>query len=96
MKLLHMTFRFEFSEGVEKILDENEIKDYLRCPMMEGKDRDGKHYGSQVFPGNTSVFHAEVPDEKVDKLLSDLRAFRDAKEIRHHIRVLVLPIEKTL
>lgn len=96
MKFLHITFHFEYSENVEAILDRHGISDFIRIPMIEGKDRDGKHYGDQVFPGNTSVVQAQVPEEALEDLLADLKAFKEEKESHYHLQALVLPVERLL
>lgn len=96
MKFMHITVHFEYADAIETILDDHEIRDFARYAMREGKDRDGKHYGSQVFPGNTTIYQAQVPDEKVDAVLADLKAFRDAKPSHQHLEALVLPVERRL
>jgi hypothetical protein len=96
MKLVALNFHFEYTSAIEAILDRHGVADYVRFPMMEGKDIDGKHYGSQVFPGNSSVVHAQVPDEALDALLEELGHFRAAKPAHRHMQALVLPIERRL
>lgn len=96
MKLMHITVHFEYSDAIEAILDHHEIRDYARYSMREGKDRDGKHYGSQVFPGNTTIFQAQVPEEKVDGIFADLKKFRESKPAHRHLEALLLPVERRL
>ncbi len=96
MKLLHITFHFEYADEIEKILDKNEIENFVRYSMCEGRDRDGKHYGTQVYPGSTTVVQAQVPDEGMAQMLQDLKAFRDKKMAHRHLEAVVLPIEKLL
>ncbi len=96
MKFMHITIHFEYADAIEVILDNHEIRDYARYAMREGKDRDGKHFGSQVFPGNTTVYQAQVPEEKVEAVLSDLKEFRDAKSSHRHLEALLLPVERRL
>jgi hypothetical protein len=96
MKLLHATFHFEYGDDIEQILDRHGIRDYVRYPMMEGKDFEGKHYGSQVFPGSTSVVQALVEDERTDQVLEDLRRFKEAKASHKHLQAVVLPVERSL
>ncbi len=96
MKFLHITFHFQFSENIEAILDKHEIRDFIRVPMVEGKDRDGKHFGSQVFPGNSSLIQAQVAEEKVDPILRDLKKFQEEKLSHRHLEALVLPVEQKL
>ena len=96
MKLLHLSFHFEYAEIIEAILDRHEIGNYAGHSMIEGKDRDGKHFGTQVVPGNVTVIQAQVPDEGVDALLEDLQAFREEKDAHRHLQALVLPVERRL
>jgi hypothetical protein len=96
MKLLHLTYHFEFSDRIEKILDSHEIENYARYPFVEAKDRDGRHYGTKVFPGHSSVIQAQVPDDSVQSLLAELNKFKKAAESHRHITAVVLPIEDCL
>lgn len=96
MKFMHITFHFEYSDQVEKILDKHEIENFVRYPMREGKDRDGKHYGTQVYPGSTTVIQAQVPEDRLDAVMEDLKAFREGKNSRRHVEALVIHIERRL
>lgn len=96
MKWLHISFHFEFSETIEKMLDDHEITDFVQYTMIHGKDCDGKHYGSKVHPGNLTVIQALVPDERVEALLRDLEAFKDEKEAHCHLQALLFSIEKNI
>ena len=96
MKFLHITFHFEYSEDIEAILDEHGISDFVRIPMVEAKDRDGKHFGNQVYPGNSSVVQALVPEDKLQSILDDLKGFRESKDSHRHLQALVLPVEQQL
>lgn len=96
MKWLHISFHFEFSEIIEKILDEHDIADFVQYAMIQGKDCDGKHYGNKVFPGNLSVIQAMVPDDKVEDLLRDLKGFKDEKDAHCHLQALLFSIEKNV
>lgn len=96
MKLMQITYHFEFSQAIEGILDKHNVENFARCQMEEGKDCDGKHYGTQVFPGNIAIVNAKVPDEKVEPIFEDLKAFKKDKKVHHHLRAIVIPIERTL
>jgi len=96
MKLLHLTFHHEFSDAVERILDRHEVSDFVLHPMTHGKDLDGKHYGSKVYPGNMTVVQALVEDERVSELLEEVKAFRDEKSSHAHLRAAVIPVEQQL
>ena len=96
MKLLQITFHFQYSETVEAILDRHGVQDFVRVPMVEGKDLDGKHYGNQVYPGNSSLVQAQVPEEVLESILSELKEFKESKNSHRHLQALVLPVERRL
>lgn len=96
MKLLHLSFHFEYSEIIDTILDKHEIDAFVRHPMIEGRDRDGKHYGTQAFPGNVTVVQAQVEEPKIDALFEDLGAFREQREAHRHLQAILLPVERRL
>ena len=95
MKLVRITFRFEFWDAVEAILDENEITDFTRVDCA-GRDRDGKHYGSKVFPGRMMLVEALVEDDATPDLLAGLRAFRESKKAQEHMRAAVIEVGEQL
>ena len=96
MKLIQISFRFEFSDVIERILDRHEIRDFVRWPMIDGRDCDGKAYGTKVYPGSVTVVNAQVQDEKVDDLMDDLESFRRERKAHRHLQALVLNIEHRL
>ena len=96
MKFVHISFRFEYTDFIDAILDKHGIDDYVRYPMVEGKGADGKHFGTQVFPGSFTVVQAVVQDGKVQPLFEDLEAFRKRKSPHEHLRAMVLNIEDSL
>lgn len=96
MKLVQISVHFEYTDLIDRILDRHGVRDFVRYPMMEGRDRDGKHFGSQVFPGNFTVIQAQVEEEELDRLFEELRGFRDQKTSHKHLQAIVLPIERKL
>ncbi|MCC5888801.1 MAG: hypothetical protein JJT88_20370 [Gammaproteobacteria bacterium] len=95
-KLVQIHVHFEYTEAIEAILDRHEITEAVRYPMMEGRDQDGKHYGTQVFPGNVTVVQAVVDESGLDDLFAELERFRSSKAAHAHLQALVLPIERRL
>lgn len=96
MNLVQITFHFEFWEKIEAILDEGHIDHFIRFPAVQGKDAEGKHYGSQIFPGSISVVQALVEDENVNTLLESLKNFREERQAHRHIEAVVLNIARKL
>jgi hypothetical protein len=96
MKFLHITYHFEFSDRIEALLERHAIPNFVRYPMVQGKDSDGKHYGTKVYPGKAEVVQAQVPEEALDGLLHDLKQFKQAETSHRHLTVLVWPVENML
>jgi hypothetical protein len=94
VRLVHVTFRFEFTDAVQRILDRHDVTDFVRYAMVEGSDRDGKHFGNQVYPGNMVAVQALVTPGQTEALLEDLRRFREEKPAHGHLCAAVLPIER--
>jgi hypothetical protein len=96
MKFVHISFAFEYLEEIEALLDRHDIRNYVRYPRVHGRDPRGKHFGSQVFPGNFTVVQALVEDDDVAALLGELREFRDARTAHRGTEAVVMPIEQRL
>lgn len=96
MKLVQISVYFEYSGVIEAILDKHQVADYIRYSMADGKDPEGKHFGSQVFPGNFTVYQAQVSGERLDDFFNELEAFRSARPAHNHMQAIVLPIERSL
>lgn len=96
MKYVQISFHFEHTDEIETILDRHGIRHFVRYPMIEGRDSDGKHYGTQVHPGNVTVVQAQVEDAAMEKLMDDLRTYRQARRSHEHLEAIVLPIEQRL
>lgn len=97
MKLLHITFHFEFTDSIETLLERNGVCSFVCYPMMQGKDiGDEKHYNTQVYPGALSVIHAQINDDAVETVLAELQKFRDARKAHQHLEAVVLPVERHL
>lgn len=96
LKLVQIHVHFEYTDVIDAMLDAQGVTESVRYPMMEGRDRDGKHHGTQVFPGNFTVVQAQVDARRVDALLAELDQFRRSKPAHAHLQALVLPIERRL
>lgn len=96
LKIVQINYHFEYSEDIEAILEAREIANFVRYAMIEAKDREGKHYGSKIYPGSSSVVQALVPDDTLDGLLEDLEDYRKAESSHAHLTAVVLPVEKSI
>jgi hypothetical protein len=96
MKLVHIVVQVQYTEAVEAILVAREVAAWTRNLRVAGRDRDGRHEGSQAFPGQLAAFVARLDDGRVDGLLESLREFRDARTTHGHLEAYVLPVEHAL
>ncbi len=96
MKMVHIIFHFEYAEALERLVDSHGITEYVRYSMIESRDLDGKHFGTQVHPGSGTVMQVVTADDRVEPLLADLAAFRQQKPAHRHLQALVVPIERRL
>ncbi|MGD2113871.1 MAG: TolC family protein, partial [Acidobacteriota bacterium] len=96
MKLVHVSVQVQYTDPVEAILAGQGLRVWARYGRIAGRDCDGRHEGSQAFPGNLTVIQAQVPDARVDAVLDALQEFRRAKRAHRHLEALVLPIERKI
>ena len=96
LKLLHVTFQVQYTEHVEAILERCGLDRWARFRRIAGRDVDGRHEGSQAFPGHVTAIQAQVPEEGVDGVLEALEEFRLEKRVHRHLEALVLPVERRI
>ena len=96
VKLVQIHVHFEYTDAVDAMLERVGVTEFVRYPLMENKDVEGRHYGTQVFPGNATIFQAVVPADRLDRLFAELDRFRTSKRAHEHLQALVMPIERTL
>lgn len=96
MKLVLVSVQFQYADRIASILEGLEIQDYVRHSRVDGRDSDGRHDGSQVFPGHVTAFQILVDDEGVKELLEALREFREGRSTQQHLRAAVVALEDGL
>ena len=94
MKLLHLSFPFQHTEAVETILCRRPLENDVVYPRVAGRNEEGRHDGSQAFPGNLTVIQLQVMEEDLEDLLADLRAFRKTKKKHRLLQALLIPVEQ--
>jgi len=93
MKFVHITVHFEFAEEIEDALSRCGVQDYVAYPKAIGSDVEGKHDGTQVFPGHFSVFEVLADEDCISGLMDELRHFKQANHAHEHMRAAVMPVE---
>jgi len=94
MKLVQISFHFEYADRIEALLEQHEVPHFIRHPRVQGLDVDGRQYGSKVFPGHMMVIQARLDDDRIEPLLETLEEFRTDKTSHAHLEALVLPVEQ--
>jgi len=93
MKLVLVTYRFEYEDRIEAILDAAEVVNFIRIPMAQGGDADGRHFGTQVHPGHMSQVQALLDDSGAKTLLEQLRSFKQEKQAHEHLVAACVQVE---
>lgn len=96
MKQVQVSVQSEYADLIREIFEQQEVDYYVLIPRTEGRNLDGRHEGTQVFPGTLMLALARVQDDRVDTLLEKLAEFRDEKTAHRHLEALVLPIDRQL
>jgi len=94
MKLVQISFHFEYADRIEALLEQHGVPHFIRHPRVQGLDVDGRQYGSKVFPGHMMVIQARLDDDRIEPLLETLEEFRTDKTSHAHLEALVLPVEQ--
>jgi hypothetical protein len=96
MKLLHLTVHVQYTERVEAVLADCGLSRWARYQRVGGRDSEGRHEGSQAFPGRLTVIQAQLEDDQVEAALDALETFRTSKRAHRHLEALVLPVERRI
>lgn len=92
MKLVIITYRFEYQDRVEAMLRRAGVRDFLLIARAQGGDADGLHYGSQVHPGHLSQVQAQAEDQAARELLRLVGEFKQEKQAHRHVTALCLEV----
>ncbi|MDR2651991.1 MAG: hypothetical protein LBC68_06705 [Prevotellaceae bacterium] len=95
MKAIFISYNQALSERVINLLDNNDVRGFTRWALTEGRGTvDGEpHYGSHAWPSMNSSMLAIVEDEKVEKIMNDLRKLDEAAKMQG-LRAFVWNIEQ--
>ena len=96
MKLVQISFHFEYADRIEALLEQHEVPHFIRYPRVQGLDADGRQYGSKIFPGHMMVIQARFEDDQVESVLESLEEFRSDKPSHAHLEAMVIPVDQWL
>lgn len=97
MKAIFITFDQAHYEAILQILDRNSQRGFTYWENVQGRGtKDGEpHYGSHAWPGTNSSIMVMAEDDRVERLLSALRALDDSKKALG-LRAFVMPVEQSI
>ncbi|MDR1198225.1 MAG: hypothetical protein LBK94_04330 [Prevotellaceae bacterium] len=95
MKAIFISYNQALTERISNILDDNDVRGFTRWALTEGRGSvNGEpHYGTHAWPSMNSSILAIVEDEKVGKILNDLRSLDEVTQMQGS-RAFVWNIEK--
>ncbi len=96
MKLVRIAVQVQYGDAVQGILADLGVPAWTRHERIGGRDVDGRHDGSQAFPGSMTALVARVPDDEVGPLLDALEEFRGARATHRHLEAYVVAVERSL
>ena len=73
MKLLMIIVETSCIEEIEVLLRQNGVEGYTEIPKVRGFGETGPRLGSSAYPKTSSVVFTVVPEEKVGRIVEDIR-----------------------
>jgi len=101
MKMILVIYRRSLDREIRQLLKGFASKVLTEAPKIVGVGEAGQAFDSMTWPGHNSIILSAMNDDQADKVIEELKAFRDHMEKLqgwHNIpmRVLVLPCERVL
>ncbi len=77
MKMVMIAYNSAIETEVIEILQKEKIEGYTKWTEVKGKGKSsGTHLGSEIWPGENSVFFCAVEDEKAESLIKLIKEHR--------------------
>lgn len=97
MKAIFISYNQAYGEEIVEVLDDNGQRGFTRWDDIQGRGGlEGEpHFGNHAWPTMNVAILTIVPDEKVSKILSDLRA-KDESALDLGLRAFVWNIESAI
>jgi hypothetical protein len=72
------------------------IRGYTEVPEVLGAGETGAHFGTQAFPGSSTLLFSVLDAAALDNALAGLRAVRARLYEAERLHAFVVPVEKVL
>ncbi len=83
-------------EEIRGVIEKHNVHSYSELRDVTGEGATGKHMGTRVWPGKSTLIFTVLPDEKKDELMTALQACARELFPGEGLRAFVLPVEETL
>ncbi len=94
MKLLMIIVDSSCKEELEVLFRRSHVTGYTELPNAHGVGSSGIRMGSRAFPKTSSVLFTVLPDDKVEALREDIKAYCEACE--RNMKMYVLAAEEVM
>ncbi len=81
---------------IRELMEKHGVHAFTEMKEVTGEGETGKHFGTRVWPGNSSLLFTVIPDEKKEEVMSALRNCSIVLFPGEGLRVFVLPVEETV
>src|SRR5512134_532946 len=93
MKLLLVIYSGADPRLVPALLDRHHAGGWTRLPPAHGTGTTGRREGTRAWPGDAALFFSVVPAEKLDELVTALRAAAAGLPGGERLHAAVMPLE---
>ncbi len=83
-------------EDIRAVLDRHEVHRFSEMKDVTGEGTTGKHMGTRLWPGSSSLIFTVLPDEKTSELLDALKTCTRELYPGEGLRAFVLPVEQAI
>ena len=95
MKFVKIIYHSQFNEAILDLMKKLDIHQFVDWKRICAENENGRHFGDKIWPGLYCILSAPVSDEKAEELFNAVLQFKQVNQRRKHIRILILPVEKS-
>ena len=96
MKLLMIICPAERRKQLADIVEKHGVHSFTELPEVIGEGATGKRFGSNIWPGKSTLMFTVAPDDKVAELVETLKECRKNLFPDEGMKAFVLPAEEAL
>ena len=98
MKLVFVIFHEIYRERIRELLEGLQVPGYTEFRQLSGSGETGRRYDTSVWPGRNSGVMTVVEADRAERVLKELRAFKEGLGARAGrsggVKVFVLPVDE--